>query len=382
MKSVKNFREKLINAMVYGGITKQEYDSIKDEVLEKNRSSLNLASFCLVIMFSVLFLGSLVSEMMASNREIYGAIWLCFVVICVACQLIKRGSKWLIIPLWYMALSLIFAYAIILNTVIRNDVSATTFCAIMLAAPLLITDRPWRVFLYFSLVTLIFIPIDFQQKAYFLAYTDTVNALCCIFLGTVIHARVLHTKMREMVQKLHIETERDTDKLTGCLTKAAFERKMNELLKNSSRKGVLLVLDLDHFKSVNDTFGHVYGDVVLQTTGECLRQCFPDAELVGRFGGDEFQVWLPKKQQTAELTLQLQRFLAQIRKIETPDDKVKIASSIGVAFCPENGEKYSELFENADAALYSAKHMGRSRYVFCPQVSVKHKDKGDLTDVV
>ena len=382
MKKVKNWKENVTRILLYGGITKQEYETIEDDVLEKNRSSLSVASICLVIMFSVLFVGSLVSEMMASNRTVYGLIWICFVMICLSCQLIKRRAKWLVIPLWYVALTLIFTYAIILNTVIRNNVSATTFCAIMLAAPLLITDKPWRVFLYFSLITCLFIPIDFRQKEYFMAYTDTVNALCCIFLGTVIHARVIQTTMRELVQKRHIETERDTDKLTGCLTKAAFERKMNERMKNGERKGVLLVMDLDHFKDVNDTFGHVYGDVVLRTMGECIRESFPEAALLGRFGGDEFQVWLPEKVQKKELVLQLQRFLAQIRAIETPDERVRIAASVGVAICPENGEKYPVLFENADAALYSAKHMGRSRYVFCPQISARQKDKGDLADVV
>ena len=382
MKNVKEWKEKIRNALVYGGITKQEYEQIEDEVMEKNRSSLSIASVSLVIMFSLLFTGSLVSEMMAPNRLMYGLIWACFAVICVICQLIKRKAKWLIVPLWYVALTLIFTYAIILNTVLRNDVSATTFCAILLAAPLLITDKPWRVFVYFSMVTCIFIPIDFHQKAYYMAYTDTVNALCCIFLGTVIHARVIQTKMREMVQKVHIETERDTDKLTGCLTKAAFERRIVEQIKASGRKGVLLVLDLDHFKDVNDTFGHVYGDVVLRTVGECLRESFPEAELLGRFGGDEFQVWLPERQSRRELVLLLQRFLKCVRAIETPDESVKIAASLGVAICPENGEKYPVLFENADAALYSAKRMGRSRYVFCPQVAMNHKDKGELTDVV
>ena len=188
--------------------------------------------------------------------------------------------------------------------------------------------------------------------------------------------------MREMVQKSHIEMERDTDKLTGCLTKAAFERRVKEQIKHSDRKGVLLVMDLDHFKDVNDTYGHVYGDVVLRTMGECLRNSFPENALLGRFGGDEFEVWMPEQMPKKELTLQLQRFLTHVREIETPDDRVKIAASVGVASCPENGEKYPVLFENADAALYSAKRMGRSRYVFCPQVSVKQKDKGDLTDVV
>lgn len=366
---MKRLQDKFVNYFVRGGITEQEYKEIEEEILESDRSSLSVASLCLVLMFTGLFLGSLFSEMMASNRVAYGVTGLGFLVVALLCRVIKKRGKWLIILLWYVALSIIFSYAIILNTVIRNDISATTFCLIMIVAPLLIIDKPWRVFCYFLLVIGCFIPVDFQQKSNYLAFTDTVNALCCFFMGSAIHIRIIRTKMREMVQKRYIEKERDTDALTGCLTKKAFERKMVEKI-DTSRCGVLLVMDLDHFKSINDTYGHVFGDMVLRTMGECIRKSFSDTALYGRFGGDEFQVWLPGKHGLKEISARLDELLFNIHSIETPDERVRIAASIGIALCPENGEKYEVLFENADAALYAAKNMGRGRYVFCPEVRV------------
>ena len=89
-----------------------------------------------------------------------------------------------------------FAYAIILNTVLRNDISANTFCLIMMAAPLLVMDKPWRLFCYFVLILAVFVPIDFRSKAYYLAYTDKVNVLCSLFLGSVIHMSIIRTKTR------------------------------------------------------------------------------------------------------------------------------------------------------------------------------------------
>lgn len=370
---MKQLQNKFVNYMFYGGITKQEYEKIGEEVLEKNRGALSMTSLGLVLMFAGLFLGTFLSDEMMNNRGAYAATEACFLVILYLCQCMKKRGKRFIIPLWYVALTLIFLYAIVLNNVIRQDISATTFCLIMIVAPLLILDRPLRVFTYFAFIICVFVPVEFHQKTYSMAYADTVNALCCLFLGSIIHTNIIHTKLLEMTQRRHIEKERDTDKLTGCLTKAAFERKITQKLQTSENCGVLLVMDLDHFKNINDSYGHVFGDLVLHTVGGHIQECFPETELYGRFGGDEFQIWLTGESNRREIGVRLEKLLSCIRAIETPDDRVHIAASIGVAISPENGKLYSELFENADAALYAAKNLGRGRYVFCPKVGVDSK---------
>lgn len=225
-------------------------------------------------------------------------------------------------------------------------------------------DKPWRMFCYFVLILAVFIPVDFRSKAYYLAYTDTVNALCSLFLGTVIHMSVIRTKTREIMQRHYIERQRDTDKLTGCVTKAAFESKLKEILEKGGTNGTLLIMDIDHFKNVNDFYGHVFGDMVLHTIGERLHQIFPKEAMCGRFGGDEFQVWLPGICDARDADIYLKKLLTDAREIQTPDERMKITLSIGGVVSSGNGDNYFALFEKADAALYSAKNMGRNRYVF------------------
>ena len=295
-------------------------------------------------------------------------LWLCFVILYLITKNLKKKSKWLVLPLWYGAMTYMFVYAAVLNTIVRNDISATTFCIIMIVAPLLILDRPWRVFSYFTLVVLLFIPMAFHFKNAYLAFTDMVNILCCLFLGTVIHFGIIRTKLREMMQRRYIEKQRDTDNLTGCLTKAAFENQMMQCLKEDENAGVLLVMDVDKFKSINDNYGHTFGDLVLHTFGQNLAGTFPQSSLCGRFGGDEFVVWMPGILAKKEITEHLDELMDRIHSIKTPDGKIVITSSIGIAECPENGKTYQELFENADAALYTAKNLGRNRYVFCPDM--------------
>lgn len=372
-QKMKRLTDKYADYLLYGGITKEEYQEITEEVREKNLSSLSVTSICLVVMFLGLFLGSIFSPMMAPNRLIYGMVGVSFLVIQLLCRIMKRRGNRFIIPLWYVAMSVILTYAVILNTVISNGISATTFCVIMMAAPLLIIDRPWRLFGYFFLIICFFVPIDFHQKEYYLAYTDTVNAICCMFMGSAIHMQIMQTKLREMIQRRYIERERDTDKLTGCLTKAAFERGMAEQLSRPEHSGFLLVMDLDYFKTINDSYGHVFGDLVLRTVGEAIRKHFPECAVAGRFGGDEFQVWIPGAYSRREIMIYLDKFLDCLRFIATPDNRVRIGASIGVAACPGSGDRYQVLFENADAALYSAKNLGRCRYVFCPEVKMVKK---------
>ena len=368
---MKRFYEKCMNNLRYGGLKKEEYQEIEQEILEKDRSSLSLAAICLLLMFAGLFIGSLFSEMMAPNRTIYFLVGICFAGIWFLCEWMKKRGKRFIIPLWYVAMTLMIGYALILNTVLRNDISATTFCIIIIVAPLLVMDRPWRVFCYFCLMILIFIPIDFRHKAYYLAFTDTVNAVCCLFIGSVVHASIIRTKLREMAQKRYIEQQRDTDKLTGCMTKAAFEQKVRKSLGNPEHSGMLLVMDIDHFKNINDSYGHIFGDLVLRTIGERLHETFTDKALYGRFGGDEFQVWISGKMTRKDMIEQLKKLFDEIHAIQTPYGRIRVGISVGVALCPENGENYEVLFENADAALYSAKNLGRDRYVFCPEICMR-----------
>lgn len=356
--------DQCIRVFVYAGIDKQEYLQIKDGIREANLKSLCTSSLCMVIMFAVLFVMSFIFPMMSLNRMAYGTVGVVFLAIWICCRWFEQKIRPIVIFVWYVALSTMCAYATVLNTVIRNDVSATTFCVFILAAPLLFTDRPWRLFLYVAFVTVIFISLSFHNKEYSLAFLDTLNSLCCGFIGCVVNHRILQARQANLLQKLEIEKERDMDKLTACLTKAAFERKITEKLQSDKEEGVLMVVDVDHFKNVNDNYGHEFGDQVLGIIGRCFVDCFPEGAMFGRFGSDEFQVWLPRRILQNDLTAYLDQLLHTANAIETPDGKQMISFSIGVVLVPQNGTCYNDLFSNADEALYMAKKTGRNRFVF------------------
>ena len=158
------------------------------------------------------------------------------------------------------------------------------------------------------------------------------------------------------------------DDLTGLPNRALLRERLQQELAHARRDGsqlALLFLDLDRFKSVNDTLGHDGGDQLLRVTASRLRACVRECDTVARLGGDEFVVLLtglPSPQQAAKLAGQILASLAQPFQIDGTE--CFIGASIGISVFPADGTTAEELLKHADIAMYRAKAAGRGRFVF------------------
>lgn len=160
------------------------------------------------------------------------------------------------------------------------------------------------------------------------------------------------------------------DGLTGLLNRAALDNAASRLIVSAlrSRQAVAcLVIDVDHFKQVNDRSGHRAGDAVLQAIAEALDNSRRASDVAGRYGGEEFCVLCPHTDEH-QATALARRILRKVRAIPLPGPAGKFASvSIGVAQLRDDGSDsvglWQQLFGNADRALYEAKRRGRDRYV-------------------
>ncbi len=162
-----------------------------------------------------------------------------------------------------------------------------------------------------------------------------------------------------------LEEMATTDGLTGCLNKRAFLEALDNKLRAAERfdrKLSLIVTDIDHFKSVNDTYGHATGDVVIKELGEILRRVKRETDVVARFGGEEFCV-LCEETDTEGATLLAERVREELGAtvFQTELGKLRVTCSLGVATFPFDAGTTGSLFEAADKALYAAKHGGRNR---------------------
>ncbi|HEY7484643.1 MAG TPA: GGDEF domain-containing protein [Streptosporangiaceae bacterium] len=156
-----------------------------------------------------------------------------------------------------------------------------------------------------------------------------------------------------------------TDAKTGLLNAAAWQREADSELSRAQRVGdplALLLVDLDHFKRVNDTYGHLVGDQVLIGVATTLRNQLRDYDIVGRFGGEEFVVLLPGAD-TVEACRVSERLRGRVRRLAVPAEEgtVGVTVSVGVALLRAHGDDLIELLAAADLALYRAKESGRDR---------------------
>jgi two-component system cell cycle response regulator len=162
-----------------------------------------------------------------------------------------------------------------------------------------------------------------------------------------------------------LEEMATTDGLTGCLNKRAFLEELESKIRSAQRfqkKLSLIVTDIDHFKSVNDTYGHATGDVVIKELGAILMRVKRETDRVARFGGEEFCV-LCEETDTEGAVQLAERVREELGKtvFQTELGKLKVAASLGVATFPANASTSAGLFEITDKALYAAKHGGRNR---------------------
>lgn len=159
-----------------------------------------------------------------------------------------------------------------------------------------------------------------------------------------------------------LNKENQLDPMTKLLNKTTMEDIVKQtILDNPESNNAILMIDIDNFKKVNDTHGHAFGDEVIMMIARCLKNAFRSSDSVGRMGGDEFMVML--KDVSCEQAISLANIYQKV--IQEESDKLSrpfpITSSVGIAFFPEGGNTYEEVYHKADMALYEVKqhHKGQ-----------------------
>ncbi|UCE78637.1 MAG: GGDEF domain-containing protein [Nitrospiraceae bacterium] len=169
--------------------------------------------------------------------------------------------------------------------------------------------------------------------------------------------------------QLHSEIEKmaTTDGLTGLFNHRVFQEKLSEELKRLNRFSEtisLMLVDIDFFKKINDTYGHPVGDLVLKNVSKVVEQTIRDIDIPARYGGEEFAIILPRTDETAaENIAERLRKAVEEKSFIAQGKTFNITVSIGIATAPSNAKGKEELIDKADQALYFAKQSGRNNSV-------------------
>lgn len=172
-------------------------------------------------------------------------------------------------------------------------------------------------------------------------------------------------KMREIASR---------DGLTQLYNKAGTEQRIKEWLHSDRSKSgaVLMMMDVDYFKQINDNYGHAVGDRVLYKIGHLLKSSFRENDIVGRIGGDEFLIFMEgitSEEFAVRRMENLQQYLREL-PIEELEEHT-LTCSMGAAFMPKDGTTFGELYKHADEALYTTKRNGRDGFRIYHEVEEK-----------
>lgn len=234
--------------------------------------------------------------------------------------------------------------------------------------------------------------IDMEREDEFGTLSDSFNQMMGIistnYNGMSKAQKALEASQQELQANYeNIEKLAYTDGLTGLYNRIAFFKYATEALSNNNggfKKHAVIFIDLDGFKSINDTLGHDYGDLLLKAVSAKLSSFIEEGDILARNGGDEFVIF----RNQAEDQEKLEQFLSTLVSISTHpfvlnDETVHISLSAGVAIFPQNGLSLSELMKNADIAMYSSKNTGKNSYTFfSSSMEDEINRRNDLIDIL
>jgi diguanylate cyclase (GGDEF)-like protein len=186
--------------------------------------------------------------------------------------------------------------------------------------------------------------------------------------AAVVHATVVDISDRKRAEE-QIEFHAYHDVLTHLPNRKLFTDRLRHSLSRAKRNNkavAVMFIDVDHFKTVNDTLGHTAGDELLLEMARRLRECVRDDDTVARLGGDEFTIILAELRHPEDAVVVAQKILAAVQEPLTIGGMpIVVSASIGIALYPDDGHDPESLLRNADSAMYRAKEAGRSNVQLC-----------------
>lgn len=382
--------QRLLQRVLYLGYDRKSIESCRASLDEDNLRTVKHVSLLLMTIIGILLaFYTLFDFKLSRNLICLVAAALLLVIYFVARALLRDASKrspFRVDCLIDCFSFLCFTVAIYLGTFAAREDLAVAPVWMFFFAVLIFNRLPLRNLLVLGISGTVFFVCSFMLKdAHAFGY-DVMHGVTSI-LGSLFMSwsksrmKVEHALAVQTLESANLaimetveEQEREAallrhranrDELTGLYKRGAFMREVQDCLDLREHGGIraLACADIDNFKNINDSFGHLFGDKVIKDLTEAIRTGLYDGSIAGRFGGDEFLVFTSPADSVDELLARISevhRICARSYTVGGVTQSVSL--SVGIALFPRDGHTYEELFKKADIALYRAKAMGKNCY--------------------
>ena len=342
------------------GFETDVFDKYRDAVKRSNRNSIKVLS-CISIVTSI----ATIIFGLTTNQEIAGLYFCLFMLAAgiagVAASSWGRCSRMVLLGIGYTLSVSIHLLAIFGSGMLKTD---AFWIGAQMAVACYIFDYAWRVGLlqllsfaglYFTWVSRPEIDVD---------GTRLLFSGIFLVIGLITYYTLNRTRASMILGREETRKASETDLLTGLMARMAAQKEIEEHLETDDH-GVLMLLDLDRFKSVNDRLGHQMGDKVLVDVAADLKKLFRNSDVLSRLGGDEFVVYLksvPEKEWALQRASQV---VKEIRRWVTDGlVNIQVTASVGVVMTDMVPRHYDDLYRAADTAMYIAKADGGNKALF------------------
>ena len=349
------------------GFELDAFDKYRDSVTRSNKVAIKVLSVLVIVTTLIIMVFGFVTK-----QPEEGAIF-CFLALSAGAYGVfvtfrEESTREKILTAGYLLSIAVYTLSIYGSYTLKSDVF---WVGTLVAVACYIFDYAWRVgslqIASYIAMMLVWNYSGMKMDAIRIVYSALYLVISLVTFYTLNRARV-----KLIAGQQRSQYQADTDLLTGLTMRTAAQKQIEEHLKTDTH-GVMMLMDLDRFKSVNDRLGHQMGDTVLIDVANDLKRMFRNSDVLSRLGGDEFVVYMnsvPEKEWAMERASQVVR--AVRRWVGNGTTNIQISASIGIVMTDMVDRNYDELYKAADIAMYAAKSQGGNRAMFYSPEMLEH----------
>jgi diguanylate cyclase (GGDEF)-like protein len=343
------------------------FDKYRDSVTRSNKVAIKVLSVLVIFVTLVIMVFGFVTK-----QPEEGAIF-CFLALSAGAYGVfvtfrEESTREKILTAGYFLCIAVYALSIYGAYTYKSDVF---WVGTLVAVACYIFDYAWRVG-SLQIASYIVMMLVWNYSGVKMDSIRIVYSALYLMISLVTFYALNRARVKLIAGQQRSQYQADTDLLTGLTMRTAAQKQIEEHLKTDTH-GVMMLLDLDRFKSVNDRLGHQMGDTVLIDVATDLKRMFRNSDVLSRLGGDEFVVYMnsvPEKEWAMERASQVVRTVR--RWVGNGTTNIQISASIGIVMTDMVERNYDELYRAADIAMYAAKSQGGNRALFYSPEMLEH----------
>lgn len=349
----------IVNTLFYAGLKKEIYLSVKPLMRQENErimSSLSFIGTVFGLAMTILSVRGLVSRHVLPA---YLTLLISSAVFAMIHGFNRVNGKNNSLLLDYIQMGTVLLYGVMNSAWFAPDPAAigVTFIVLVSLVPFLLIDVSWRECLLIIGSSCLYLAGVLTCKNVAIQSIETTNTISFCLVACMCSVSFTTRTIQSLADRLYIEKERDTDSLTGLSSRYAGELMIRSQLVRGMQ-GAFVMMDIDDFKSANDSYGHQFGDKVLAHVGSAISASVRRKDIACRYGGDEFCILLADcTAQDAENIIERINIFLKHAQI---GEKAEYTCSFGIALV-QPGEDMTDLVRHADEALYQAKRNGKNQ---------------------